>query len=177
MKHPLSTRFPVRLLQLAFLSALLMTSAAHAATTLLGMRSDPGDWIGGGQSYLYFSSDGTFAASRNFDNGVSISFSSLDGLEWWNLDFAAPFDEPLVPGVYPGAMRFPFQDPDRPGLDVHGNGRGCNTLTGRFRIHQVEYGTGDEIIRFAATFEQHCEGAIPALRGVILFNAIGPAVP
>ncbi len=149
---------------------------AHAAgLTLLGMRSDPGDYIGQGQSYLFMAADGTFTATRNFDNGVSLSFNTPDWSEWWYLDFAAPDAAELTPGVYTGAMRFPFQDPGRPGLSVTGDGRGCNTLTGRFRVYEVQFGAGDAVDRFAASFEQHCEGADPALRGVILFDAVRPA--
>ena len=79
-------------------------------------------------------------------------------------------------GVYENAARFPFQDPSQPGLSVSGDGRGCNTLTGRFEVNQVVYGANNEIDAFWATFEQHCEGAAPALRGEIRFNADVPVL-
>ena len=48
----------------------------------------------------------------------------------------------------------------------------CNTLTGRFNVREVVYDTGtDEVLSFAADFEQHCEGAKPALRGSIRYNS------
>ena len=31
-------------------------------------------------------------------------------------------------------------------------------------IYEIQYGPGDTIERLRATFEQHCEGAVPALR-------------
>ena len=68
-------------------------------------------------------------------------------------------------------MRFPFQDPGHPGLDVSGDGRGSNTLTGWFRVDEVAYGPNGEVLVFAATFEQHSEGKPRRLRGQVYYNA------
>ena len=100
---------------------------------------------------------------------MSIFFNG--GPHWWQLDFAAPNDAPLTLGVYENATRFPFHSPTQPGLNVSGEGRGCNTLTGRFEVLEVVYGAGGEVQRFAATFEQHCEGQEAALLGSIQINS------
>jgi len=42
---------------------------------------------------------------------------------------------------------------------------------GSFQVLEVSYGAGSTINSFDATFEQHCEGAAPALHGEIRFNA------
>src|SRR5262249_16806482 len=76
----------------------------------------------------------------------------------------------LTPGAYLNAQRFPFQDPGKPGLDVSGNGRGSNTLTGQFTVYDVGF-NGTALTRFAAAFEQHSEGNPPALLDSILFNS------
>ena len=91
--------------------------------------------------------------------------------QFFNLDFAAPNNQPLAVGTYTGAVRYPFQASNQPGLSVYGDGRGCNTLTGSFQVLQVTYGAGNTIDAFDATFEQHCEGFTPALRGEIRYNA------
>ena len=135
--------------------------------TALAMSSQPGDYIGGGQLYLYTIADGNFAASRNYDNGVSVSLQALDT---WTLDFAAPNNTILTAGTYSNAMRFPFQSGGAPGLSVAGAGRGCNTITGQFAVTKVSY-TSTGVSAFAADFQQHCEGAIPALLGSIRVNA------
>ena len=44
--------------------------------------------------------------------------------------FAAPAGQALVPGDYEGAQRFDFRSPGTPGVDVFGNGAGCNTISG-----------------------------------------------
>jgi hypothetical protein len=53
----------------------------------------------------------------------------------------------------------PFQGSDQPGLSVSGDGRGCNTLTGRFEVLEAVYRSSGDVVSFAADFEQHCEGA------------------
>jgi hypothetical protein len=48
-----------------------------------------------------------------------------------------------------------------------GNGRGCNTLTGTFTIINAVFADNGYVQTFDATFEQHCEGGIPAARGEV----------
>ena len=59
--------------------------------------------------------------------------------------------------------------PTHKGLSVFGDGRGCNTLTGSFTILGISSDAAGNVTALAATFEQHCEGAAPALRGTIHF--------
>jgi hypothetical protein len=144
--------------------------------TVLFMTSMAGDYIGLGTVQLYTSADGTFVASRNFDNGVSISEVHPGYVHWWYLDFAAPADAVLTPGLYSFAERFPFQQPANAGLSVYGDGRGCNESAGRFVVLDVEYALDGTPTRFAADFEQHCEGGAAALYGSIRFNSTVPVV-
>ena len=77
----------------------------------------------------------------------------------------------ILPG---GASHFPIPDV---GLDISGMSRGCNTLTGRFVVLEVEY-AGEDVTRFAADFEQHCENQDAALFGAIRYNStISDLVP
>jgi len=139
----------------------------NGGISVLAMSSQPGDYIGGGQLYLYTIADGAFNASRNYDNGVSVGVQALDT---WFLDFAAPNNATLTGGTYTNAMRFPFQSGGAPGLSVAGAGRGCNTLTGQFVVTKIAY-TSTGVSAFGADFEQHCEGFVPALFGSIRVNA------
>jgi hypothetical protein len=163
------------LVALVSLAGFLVPAPASAQTTSLVLDSQPGDYVGGGIKQTFTESHGTFEVQRNFDNGVSLTFDG--GSHWWRLDFAAPGDAALSVGPFEGARRFPFQLSTEPGLSVVGEGRGCNTLTGRFDVLEVEYGPGGEVLRFAAAFEQHCEGRGPALFGSILFNSTLPPPP
>jgi hypothetical protein len=152
----------------------LLVAAPALAETSLTMTSDIGDYIGLGQPYFYDTSTGAFSASTD-PSHQAVSVSYTGGSHWWYLDFAALQGLPLDPGLYTGATRYPFQLPAQPGLNVSGDGRGCNTLTGDFRVRTATF-AGTTVIAFWAEFEQHCEGARPALRGDLRFNVSPPVV-
>lgn len=157
----------------------LFTTAAHAQVTSLSLTGQPGDFILGGQSRFLTPADGNFNAFGTSGSGV-VSISFFGGPEFWFLDFAAPSGQPLSVGTYTGAARFPFQNPNQPGLDIAGDGAGCNMLTGSFTVLEISYGADSNIASFDAVFEQHCEGSAPALLGEVRFNAnptVALAVP
>lgn len=140
--------------------------------TSLVFSGDPGDYISQGRDWSYDKTNAVITASRNFDNGISVA---VEGATWWTLDTAAPFNAPLAVGTYKRAQRFPFQPTYAPGLDLSGDGRGCNTLTGQFTVHQVQYDSGGLPQVADIEFEQHCEGGVPAARGRFLLNAVPAA--
>jgi hypothetical protein len=137
-------------------------------STFIHFDSQAGDYIGQGQRRTWTLADGTLTA-RRITNGVQVNFSG--GSTTWSLSFVAPASQPLALGSYEGAARYPFQSSTQPGLDVGGSGRGCNTLTGRFDVLELEIDAAGVVRHFAADFEQHCEGGTPALFGVVRFNA------
>lgn len=143
---------------------------AHAQPVQFGTLSftgDPGDYISGGQSYSYATESGddlgVFASGDGRSLRVGVNAANGD---WWDLSLAAPLGQALTVGSYPEAHRFPFQGAG-PGLDLSGNGRGCNTLTGSFEISDISFGPHGYVERLEATYEQHCEGSEPALRGKV----------
>jgi hypothetical protein len=130
--------------------------------------SDPGDYVGGGKTKSYTNSTSVFALIGS-TNGVHYTVSGQR--DDWTVDLMPPAGEQLHVGTYTGAQRAPFREPGHPGLDVGGDGRGCNTLTGSFTITELVTDPTGAVKALAATFEQHCEGAAPALRGTIHFYA------
>ena len=155
-------------------------SGAYAGETVVLLESEEGDYIGQGKTRTLSSNDYAVTVSRNFDNGVRIylnNFSTPSPQEysWWTVEFAAPYAQDLVVGSYENATRFPVQAEHEPGLSVSGDGRGCNSLTGRFDVLDVVYEAGSgEVLSFAADFEQHCEGMNPALKGSVRFASDYP---
>jgi hypothetical protein len=150
-----------------------LVSRSFGQNTALVMDSPQGDYIGGGQNYYYTPADGTFTANKNPANSVQLFFNG--GGHFWNLFLAAPGNAPLAPGDYPGAIR--FATATQPGLDVGGDGRGSNTITGSFTVKEITYGPNNTIVAFDATFSQRSEGSGPPLTGEILFDASGPLPP
>jgi hypothetical protein len=157
-------------------SLFLAFSGTVSAGTFINLDSDPGDYIGQGLSYSYTDDTAVIQYSRNYDNGITINIHNLpnEPSDWWTLNLAAPNDEEIQPGVYEGAERFPFQNPNNPGLSFSGNGRGCNTLTGRFEVQEVSYDGSGNVLSLIADFEQHCEGGTPALWGSINYTSATP---
>ena len=143
----------------------------------LYMNSQSGDYIGGGVERLYTSADSTM------DGTLPRGASGFHGrvingyyLHWWYIDIVAPPGQPLAVGSYTGAVRDISQTATTPGVDVSGDGRGCNTLTGQFDVNEIGYNSFGDLQVFDATFEQHCEGATPALFGRIRLE-IPPPTP
>ncbi|MBD2680828.1 MULTISPECIES: DUF4347 domain-containing protein [Nostoc] len=152
-----------------------------AAITALTLDSDRGNYIGQSDYYSYTPATGNFSAVRAYpsnsssNNAIRISYSEPgSGGHWWGLEFAAPFNAPLTAGTtYTGVARFPFQNSNQPGLNVSGDGRGYNDLTGQFTVNQIVYGSGDEILNFDATFQEYGDGdpASESFKGRIQYRA------
>ena len=154
---------------MAAVGGLLVSGAANAQTVATGSVSfsgDSGDYISQGKSYSYSTSNGDgLSVSSSTGSTVSISVNAYNG-DWWTLDLDAPGTQVLAPGTYTAAHRYPFNGTG-PGLDLSGEGRGCNELTGSFTIIKAVFGPQGYVQTFDATFEQHCEGGNPAARGEI----------
>ena len=160
-------------------TGLLSGTDAHALPVTEGSFSfsgDEGDWVSGGRSYAYStaSQDRLNISADTTGNAIHFSVDGANG-DWWTLDLAAPSGKTLAPGTYTGATRHPFNEPTEPGLDLSGNGRGCNTLTGEFTIGDVEFGPQGYVKKLDASFVQHCEGGTTAARGEVHIS--NPAPP
>jgi hypothetical protein len=156
---------------------LAFSASAGAANTVLILNSQPGDYIGGGIKQTFTPADGAFTVSTTYNGGVQVSFQTPNFSSWWYLDFGPPSGQTLSVGEYERAQRFAFHSPTRPGLDVFGDGRGCNTLTGRFLVSDITFAPNGNIQTLAVDFEQHCEGGAPALYGSVRYNSNVSVVP
>ena len=166
-------------LRVAVLSlSLLFAATASAATpqTFLTLISLPGDYIGGGTTETYTPSDGTFTVTNTADT-ATILFHTPSYSHFWTLQFGSPTSQKFGRGEYEGATRTAFRSPTRPGVDVGGDGRGCNTDAGRFLVTDFALNTDGTIARLAIDFEQHCEGNPPALYGSLRYNSAVAALP
>jgi hypothetical protein len=132
--------------------------------------SGTGDFIGRGERHVWIISDTRFVVRTATSRIVEIDVTTPDG-DWWSLSFAAPAGNILRVGDFDGATRYPFQSASVPGMSISGHGSGCNQVTGRFRIHQIDFDGVGGLKAFAGDFEQHCEGMAPALVGAIRYNS------
>jgi uncharacterized repeat protein (TIGR01451 family) len=141
--------------------------ANPATGNVFYLESEPGDYIGQGQTRLYTSSNATFESAtlvREFIVGVHSAGTSWSG----HFDHMSSIPR-LQPGYYPDVQGLVLHNPARGGMDVSGESRACNTLSGWFVIDSVTY-TGTTVTAIDLRFEQHCENAAPALHGRIRWS-------
>jgi hypothetical protein len=93
--------------------------------------------------------------------------SSAQG-SWYGLLFSTFQLGAMRAQVYDGVERAVLESPGHPGLNVTGNGLGCNTVEGRFQVISVNV-VNAFVHDFTATFQQSCEGH-PLLRGCVHYQ-------
>src|SRR3954468_2631408 len=145
--------------------------AADGPPATVTMFSEAGDYIGGGrqQTFGIYQGDRISATASQDSLGVSVS-GGPDG-ESYGLEFDAPDGQALTPGVYTGAQRAPFHEAVRPGIEVSGDGRGCNEIAGSFEVGDLTYDATGAVQSAWVLYEQHCEGGVPALFGEVRIGA------
>jgi len=140
------------------------------------MTSQAGDYIGAGKTYNFTGANSVIWIASGSLTGLSARLTSSDG-QWWDVDMYAASGNVLAVGHYPNATRYPFNGSGN-GLNVDGDGRGCNTLTGSFTVKQVAFSAVDNSLQhFDGTFVQHCEGASAALSGELKYESAPVITP
>jgi len=143
------------------------------------LASQPGDWVGGGGTYLYTGSDAVISVIAT-EGRLSVS---IDGEDSWTGDFQAMSTlSELEVGYYGDLGRYPMHNPAKGGLNWLGEASSCNTLTGWFVVDEVTY-NGSTLAAIDLRFELVCEGSASALHGKIHWDVNdtttppGPVVP
>jgi hypothetical protein len=149
---------------------------AFGGTTKFTYVSDRGDFVGGGGHGEYTPASVVIWPLWTLDH-VRVFIDGISGTNGNSFlaEFEAAAGEPFTPGTYLGAARWPFNEP-APGLSVTGFGNGCNRITGHFTVSEIAFDAVGNIARFGASYEQHCEGAPPALRGELDYR-LGDRTP
>ena len=124
--------------------------------------SEPGDFVGQGQTYSYTQINSIF-----FLDMSTFGFTfRVNGNEDWSGAFRGMNTlNRLEPGYY-GDLRGIYDNPAKGGVDWSGEARSCNKKTGWFVIDSVTY-TGNDITAIDLRFEQRCTGGSSALNGQI----------
>ena len=162
--------------------ALTALQSRAAPVWQLTLQSDPGDWIGQGQTYEYDQTTSEISIVHEEDrthDGITdyiwfqVGTPGVTG--WWNLIFGAdqiPAD--LDDGTYLGARQ---GIPLHPTIDIGGtgtpgtSGRGCNTCWGSFTILTPGFSVTNSSPSFAVVFEQRSESpTAAALHGTFSYN-------
>ena len=151
----------------------VVVSESVRAEAILRLSSAPGDFVGGGAQLVLSDVDAVITPSAfpgDLPQNVVFTVNSKDSAHTWMVSFDAPQGQALKIGRYDSARRFPFNG-RKAGLEVFGDGRGCNELTGSFEVIALEY-IGGELKTFAARFKQYCDGSEAPLKGFIGYNFV-----
>jgi hypothetical protein len=177
---------------LAALVILLATSNMQAATPIatLVLHSQPGDFIGQGGTF-----NEVYPQPGDPHPAIAPAIGPrVNGLPAWIFfvlggtnnvtDLLATVNiatnqlgVPLEPGTYLNAQRAPDATPGHPGLNIEFDSRGCDVITGNFTVTDAVYAADGTVSSLAFSFEQHCEGAMPALFGTFTYNANATVIP
>jgi len=171
----------MKIKQLSLLGALfaVLISQPANAVTEIRVYSEDGDHVGGGGTFVFTEANGTLTVEKGFRDDVKIEWQNLP--DFFSFEFEGPDAQQLVPGLYEDAEGYPFQGPGLPGLAIFGMGAGCNTLTGSFEVHEVEYDQDGTPVKLAIDAIQFCEYGARSLKAEIRFNSdvsfdLGPRV-
>lgn len=157
----------VRLSFLLLVTGYLAESTSAAPVGQLIMNSTRHDYIGGGRSWNVTAATWSAQAS-DYDRDGQVDYLFIfannvpapQGLFWTCTFGSDKIHQPLRPGEYRDCERAAFAGVGHPGLDISGDGRGCNMLTGQFSIASivVDYsGSEPRLVEFTASFLQYCE--------------------
>jgi len=141
--------------------------AASYAVTTVSITSDPEDFVGRGRSMTFTLENSQFTANVNSDGAyLSLVIRPRSGtLPVWSFLVTSPKGSRISPGTYPTTRSFLS---DGWAADFGGDGRGCGRTTGRIVVHAFDFIEVNQALKnFRASFEQHCEGAPPVLRGEV----------
>jgi hypothetical protein len=163
--------------------AVAVPASAQTPQTIFQFVSAPGDYIGQGQTVVLTPAVATFNPQVTGNPGLVLIDLGNNGpvapggqYITWAMGFSTATGAPLTVGSYPNASGSPFQDGISPGMDIYGDGRGCDRIFGHFDILDIAYDpVSGALSRFAANFTQSCElSTAPPLVGAIRFNSSVP---
>jgi hypothetical protein len=140
------------------------TGGARMMTGTLVFEGPTGEFVSGGRRVSISGPRKSVSMIERDTHSVELTFEGADG---WELDLAAPDNQPLATKRYPAAQRYPFQDSAHPGLSLTGAGRACNSVSGEFTITSLVRDQVKHITLFAADFSQCCDDGKQILKGSV----------
>ncbi len=164
------------LIGLTLCACLALPAVAHADSVVF--FSEPGDYAGLGQQRVFHSqAPGTTIDVSGDSSDLTIWFGDGSTVTGFSLEVAPPQGEQLHVGRYDDAVHAFNRPLGSPGLNLSGDGRGCNQVEGDFEVKDIAISSGGEVTRLWLSFEQHCEGNQPASFGEVRIGMpdAGPA--
>ena len=131
------------------------------------LASDAGDFVGDGETVLDTPGNTQISAQAST---VHLIFQVRDTTLGNTITTGILYAMNAIPRFERGYYFVPsgpvLGNGSRSGLEWTTQGHGCDSISGWFTVDQVSY-TGDTLTSIDLRFEQHCDGAGPALHGAV----------
>jgi hypothetical protein len=162
-----------RLAGLALLYTLVLAAPAAASfpDNSAVLLSSDGDPAGQAFPHLYTDNGATFSVSGTAGDVFVHITGSGTGLSSGSasLEFAARPGTALKPGLYKNIDHVPGQTRKGATMDLR-TGGSCNRVTGWFEVKDIATDANGFVQRLQVLYEQHCDGAQPALYGELRYG-------
>jgi hypothetical protein len=148
---------------------------SNVSVSYLRIESAPGDPIGQGKNYIYEKEKLTFELPIIVGPGAVI-IGRIGGADKFSLVLWSGQGRQLGAGEYRGAKfdveRFPPND-DSPAIAIAlgDEPKDVNTISGAFRIWELEINGNNDLVRLAVDFVVQRDGDKPPLVGMLRYNS------
>jgi hypothetical protein len=182
-------RFILRGCAAALIVTLGWTTSAFAQTSIKSyigngtatFVSEKGDDVGEGKRWTISANQGVWKASIIPDQfgvpiGFNVFFEAKEAFKTqvgtaWSWQFATANTARVSAGTFPNAVG--IATATQPGMNVTGNGKGCNSGEGSYAISALVIACA-RVEKVILTFEQRCNGKTAKLRGTVTFDVTEP---
>jgi hypothetical protein len=141
--------------------------------TMISHRSTRRDFLGRGES-RFFHPGNAVSWGHVGEGSESLGVTVRGGPrgtpmfpEEWRFYFYPPEGKKLEVGLYTNTRTWPDRQPDDPGMEIDGDGRGCRGNTGRFEIKDLASSADGTLTRLWLIYEHRCESWMPPMVGEI----------
>ena len=134
----------------------------------LSMQSDQGDTIGQGNMYAFSSLSGdTLQANQRSSESISFSLQGHNGADW-DLGFGGALS--FKTGIYP-VVKLLEESSGFNGMDISTSQQNCESVVGKFYVHEYTVDAVGTIQKAAIDFVQYCNGSSQALYGSLRYHS------
>ncbi|MFH0853874.1 MAG: fibronectin type III domain-containing protein, partial [bacterium] len=154
----------------------LVRAQTQGAAFRIMTQSDSGDYIGQNKSWDFSNANNSKISIQSASDSLATFKTEDFAVSYMTFGFASESGKKLTTGFYLPAKRLPFRGAYN-GIDISGDGRGCNTILGAFYVHEYVMNNG-ALEKAAIDFVQTCEpnstdvyNTKPKLYGSLRYNS------
>lgn len=138
-------------------------SPQHAAGAL-AIDGKSGEYVTGGRPFRFVSPPSVFLINELSPRRIALEIDDGPGAPWL-VSFDAGDGGRFSVRDYPNAQRFDMGNSAHPGIEISGNGHGCNSVAGSFTVTGAEYAASGALSRVKMNFTQLCDDVRIPLTG------------